>query len=178
MSDISSVRREFIEDFGEGYRSFGLSRLMGHIVGLLLYEEGPLSLDQIVDKLQVSKGPVSQITRRLSESGLIRKVWVPGSRRDHYQAEQEIFSRAFTRQADLFGMNLELSRKYLEMCREMGDEAPDNFRRRIEEMYRFYELMNRHFRAFLDEWDEVRSGLDGAEGEPAVRNGKRRRPAV
>ena len=87
MTPESQIKQQFVQDFGERYQNFGLSKLMGRIVGLLIYEEGPLSLDEIAGQLQCSKGPVSQITRRLNENGLIRKVWVPGSRRDHYAAE-------------------------------------------------------------------------------------------
>ncbi len=162
MSDkTAKMKRDFIEDFGSAYKAFGLSRLMGHIVGLLLFEEGPLSLDEIAEKLHVSKGPVSQITRKLSDNGLIRKVWVPGSRRDHYQAEDEIFGRAFSRQAELFSQNLKLATRYLDRCDRAGGDVPEHFRERAEEMFRFYSLMQKHFEAFLAEWGED-------EGRPAV----------
>jgi len=159
MPSESQKRHDFINDFGEGYRNFGLSRLMGRIVGLLIYEDGPLSLDEIASHLQVSKGPVSQITRRLSEKGLIRKIWVPGSRRDHYEAEDNIFSRAFANHAALFDQNRELAARYLDRIDGEEDITPEHFRWRVHEMHRFYELVSEHMEQFLDEWRVERRRL-------------------
>ncbi|MCP4573977.1 MAG: MarR family transcriptional regulator [bacterium] len=159
MPTDPQIRQEFIQDFGEGYLGFGLPKLMGRIVGLLLLEEEALSLDQIADYLQVSKGPISQITRRLSERGLIRKVWVPGSRRDHYVAEDEIFARAFATHADLLDRNRLLAAKYNGHQDESGGERPNHFARRVHEMQRFYELMGEHLGRFLEQWRHERSTM-------------------
>lgn len=163
------IKQEFIQDFGDRYQNFGLSKLMGRIVGLLIFEEGPLSLDEIAEQLQVSKGPVSQITRRLNENGLLRKVWVPGSRRDYYAAEEEIFLRAFSNHALLLDQNRELAGKYKtgEECPDPG--CPDHFRWRVEEMHRFYELMGEHLKRFMDEWRVERRRMSAAwDGPPSA----------
>jgi len=162
MPPESQTRDDFIQDFGEGYQRFGHSRLMGRIVGLLIHEEGPLSLDEIAEHLRVSKGPVSQITRRLGEHGLIRKVWVPGSRRDHYAAEEQIFARAFASHAKLLGQNRVLAANYLESEDEGETSRPVHFRWRVTEMHRFYELMGEHLGRFLDEWRVERRRLAAA----------------
>ncbi len=153
------IRRDFVEEFGDAYQHFGLPRLMGHIVGLLLYESGPLSLDDITSTLHVSKGPVSQITRRLSESGLIRKVWVPGSRRVHYQAEDEIFGRAFARHAGLLAQNRVLAGRFCQRLDQGEDDVPEHFRRRVQEMHSFYGLMEGHLQGFLEAWRQRRREL-------------------
>jgi len=156
MPDADSMRKAFLEDYGEGYKHFGLPRLMGHVVGLLLYEDGPVSLTDMAELLQVSKGPLSQVTGRLRENGLIRKVWVPGSRRDHYIAEDDIFGLAFRNHARLMRTNLDLAQRHAAALQDAPDDTPATFRRRIEEMRRFYELMAKHHAAFLAEWDRQR----------------------
>ena len=151
-----SVRQEFIQDYGLAYQSFGLPRLMGWIVGLLLQSDDPISLDEITDELQVSKGPVSQIMRRLRERNLVQKVWVPGSRRDYYRAEPDIFGQAFANHAELLGQNLVLARKYAALIASGDEPVPAAFARRTDEMLRFYTLMRKHLTAFLDEWNAAR----------------------
>jgi DNA-binding transcriptional regulator GbsR (MarR family) len=169
MAPDSQIKQEFIQDFGDRYQSFGLSKLMGRIVGLLIFEEGPLSLDEIAEHLQVSKGPVSQITRRLNENGLLRKVWVPGSRRDYYAAEDEIFLRAFATHAHLLGQNQILADKYRTNEDGAGAESSDHFQWRIEEMHRFYELMGEHLQGFMNEWRVERRRMNAAwDGPPAA----------
>lgn len=71
---MQKVQREVVREYGEAYHAFGLNRVMGHIVGLLISSEEPLSLDEICSKLGRSKGPISQIMRRLLERNLVRKV--------------------------------------------------------------------------------------------------------
>ena len=151
-----SLGQEFIQDYGLAYQSFGLPRLMGWIVGLLLQTDEPMSLDEITDELQVSKGPVSQIMRRLREHNLVQKVWVPGSRRDYYRAEPDIFGQAFANHADLLGQNLVLARKYAALIAQSDQPVPEAFARRADEMVLFYTLMRKHLTAFLDEWDAAR----------------------
>ncbi len=164
--DSTRIRTEFILDFGEGYRAFGLSRLMGQIVGLLLCEDQPQSLNVITERLAVSKGPVSQITRRLRDHALLRKVPIAGSRRDHYAAEPDIFGRAYRNHAEKQVKNLELARRYQARLAESSD-ASNTLRRRVAEMAAFYELMLEHQKAFMEAWARRRAALecDAESGE-------------
>ena len=168
------IRDEFVQDYGEAYHQFGLPRLMGHIVAVLLTETELQSLDEITNRLQVSKGPVSQVMRRLRDHGLVEKRWVPGSRRDHYRATPDIFGQAFANHAALLRGNLDLARKYAEAARADSDEVDEHFAARIGEMQRFYELMSGHLDAFLEEWrqewpERWRDQVNGDPDEP--RNG-------
>lgn len=150
--DALQLKQEFIQDYGLGYQTFGLPRLMGKVVGLLLYHGDPLSLNDITEELHVSKGPVSQIMRRLREHNLVRRIWVPGSRRDFYQAEPDIFGQAFANHADLQNQNLALARKYTRLIAEADADLPESFSARMQEMERFYSLMSKHLNNFLTEW--------------------------
>ena len=150
------IKQEFIQDYGLGYQIFGLPKLMGQVVGLLLFTDGPLSLTDITEELQVSKGPVSQIMRRLREHKLVRRIWVPGSRRDYYEAEQDIFGQAFANHINLQNQNLALARKYTATLQQGDAELPASFAERMTEMERFYTLMNKHLMNFLAEWQAVK----------------------
>lgn len=150
---MKNLEQEFIQDFGEAYHRNGLPTLMGRIVGLLLYVESPISLDEVTKRLNVSKGPVSQVMRRLREHHLIQRVWVPGDRKDYYQAEADIFGNAFNNQMTLMHQNLELARKYRSNTQV---DSGSKFYERMQEMNRFYELMEEHFRDFQGAWQEKR----------------------
>src|SRR3989339_2205022 len=102
MLDEERVRKEMIQRFGDAYKAFGLNKLMGHIVALLIYSPEPLSLDEITKQLGRSKGPISQIVRRLRDKKLIRKTWSPeNNRKDYYEVEPEIFENAFRNNLEL-----------------------------------------------------------------------------
>jgi DNA-binding transcriptional regulator GbsR (MarR family) len=152
-----SLKQEFIQDFGEAYHIFGLPKLMGRIVGLMLYVETPISLDEIASQLNVSKGPVSQIIRRLKDHNLIRRIWMPGDRKDYYQPEAEIFGNAFRNHVGLMRRNLELAQKYQSRLKTKGSDENSIFKQRVEDMHQFYQLMLDYFDKFLKDWQEQRS---------------------
>ncbi|OQX95998.1 hypothetical protein B6I21_02525 [candidate division KSB1 bacterium 4572_119] len=152
-----SIKQEFIQDFGEAYQLFGLPKLMGRIVGLMLYVKEPVSLDEITNQLNVSKGPVSQIIRRLRDHNLIKRIWVPGDRKDYYQPEAEIFGNAFRNHVGLMKRNLELAQKYQKELKTNSSTENAEFKERIGEMYQFYKLMLEYFDKFLLDWQQKKS---------------------
>lgn len=82
----SKTRREMIEGSGRIFQLLGLPRSTGQIYGLLYLSPQPLSLDQMVDLLGLSKSSASIGTRHLMTWKAIRQVWVPGERRDYFEA--------------------------------------------------------------------------------------------
>lgn len=65
-----------------------INRVGGQIYALLFLSEEPLSLDDVAERLSVSKSNVSINIRMLEDYSLVRKVWVKGSRKDYYAAER------------------------------------------------------------------------------------------
>jgi DNA-binding transcriptional regulator GbsR (MarR family) len=65
-----------------------VNKVGGQIYALLFLSDEPLSLDEIAEKLEISKGNISINIRMLEETRLVRKVWIKGSRKDYYSAER------------------------------------------------------------------------------------------
>jgi len=154
-----TLKQEFIQDFGEAYHRNGLPTLMGRIVGLLLFVYKPITLDEITEQLNVSKGPVSQVMRRLRDHNIIQRKWIPGDRKDYYQAESDIFGNAFRNQISLTKQNLDLVGKYKAKLKTDNDPELEAFSERIEEMSQFYILMKDHFQRFQTEWIKTKMTL-------------------
>jgi len=154
-----TLKQEFIQDFGEAYHRNGLPTLMGRIVGLLLFVNKPITLDEITEQLNVSKGPVSQVMRRLRDHNIIQRKWIPGDRKDYYQAESDIFGNAFRNQISLTKQNLDLVGKYKAKLKTDNDPELEAFSERIEEMSQFYILMKDHFQRFQTEWIKTKMTL-------------------
>ncbi|MBU6401287.1 MAG: hypothetical protein KGS61_13305 [Verrucomicrobia bacterium] len=74
-----------VETSGRLYQLLGLPRSTGQIYGLLYFSVPPLSLDDLVDQLGISKASASMGVRQLLSWGALRQVWVPGQRRDFYE---------------------------------------------------------------------------------------------
>lgn len=161
MADQPALRQQIIADFAEGYSNFGLNPLMGRIVGLLIISEDPQSLDDIVEKLEMSKGPISQICRRLKERGLIEKVWIPGDRKDYYQAVDDIFGKAYANQINKMQQNIEIAEKYLTQAESMDSSDAQFIRQQMNIMKTFYELMDEYNEKFMEAWKSKHKEITG-----------------
>lgn len=93
-SPVAITLDDAIDTFVEGAGKISsallgmINKVGGQIYALLFLADEPLSLDDIAERLQVSKSNVSVNIRMLEEYNLVRKVWVKGSRRDYYAAER------------------------------------------------------------------------------------------
>lgn len=153
MKQEEKIKKEIIQRFGDAYKAFGLNKLMGHIVALLFYSPDPLSLDEITAQLGRSKGPVSQIVRRLRDKKLIRKAWFPGNnRKDYYEIEPEIFENAFRNNLELIKNNTRIAKSLKNNSFDVDDDDAEILQQRMNEMEHFYVLMEKHYHNFLAEW--------------------------
>ncbi len=93
--DYDYERSQFIQMFGQSFYMAGHKALGGQILALLvLHEDGVITLDEITDRLHVSKGPVSQVVRELCEQGLLQKTWNKGSRRLYFRLTPKAWSQS------------------------------------------------------------------------------------
>ena len=86
-SKLQMAQDGFIEAIGQISSSLGLNRVAGQLYALLFLNPQPLSLNEMVERIGISKGHVSTNIRTLEEWGAAKKVWVKGDRRDFYQAD-------------------------------------------------------------------------------------------
>jgi DNA-binding transcriptional regulator GbsR (MarR family) len=150
----TALIQQLINAYSEAYVKLGHSSLMGKIVALLITSPEPLSLDDISEQLQMSKGPVSQISRKLKDHNLIEKVWIPGERKDFYKAAPDIFGQAFANYASSMRRNMELGERFSALAEELDvqDEQAIHLKNRMDEMKMFYEMMDEYNRSFLKAW--------------------------
>src|SRR5512143_2199301 len=77
---------------------WGFKRNMGRMWAVLYLEDHPLTAAELGDRLGLSTGAVSMLLADLMQWGIVKKAWVVGERREHYEAETSIWkmvSRVF-----------------------------------------------------------------------------------
>ena len=87
---IEDIRNDFIHIVGEKTEKFGFSRIAGQLEGLLLLSNQPMSLDEMAERLEVSKGSVSSNIRLLERFKVVRKVYNKGARKNFYEIRGSI----------------------------------------------------------------------------------------
>ncbi|MEM1095085.1 MAG: hypothetical protein AAGJ10_10815 [Bacteroidota bacterium] len=93
-----SVHDEALERFilfwGEMASAWGINRTMAQIHALLYISEDALDTDTIMERLQISRGNANMNLRSLVSWSLVRKVHQPGSRKDFFYAEKDVWQMA------------------------------------------------------------------------------------
>jgi DNA-binding transcriptional regulator GbsR (MarR family) len=87
---MSDLEKQVVDVFVDGVRVLGLPRSIGEIYGLLFIAPQPLSLDDFVEQLGISKGSASQGLRTLKGLGAVSESSVAGVRRVYYEADVEL----------------------------------------------------------------------------------------
>jgi DNA-binding transcriptional regulator GbsR (MarR family) len=81
----------FILHWGDMGSQWGVNRTVAQIHALLYVSERPLTAEEIAARLGVARSNVSTSIRELMAWNLIRRVPVKGDRRDHFEAECDIW---------------------------------------------------------------------------------------
>lgn len=155
---LTGTQKQFIEEMGNLYATYGLSRLNGMLIGLLLCSEDPLSLDDISTHLNRSKGLISQATRRLNTTGYIKKIEGPESRKDYYIADYDIFINVFHFNMTTVRKNLSIADQFLHLVKNDG-KASARWRENLEVMELFYTNMNEFYEGFDSRWSELKKTI-------------------
>ncbi|HET8540549.1 MAG TPA: MarR family transcriptional regulator, partial [Anaeromyxobacter sp.] len=87
--------REFVEAWGAMGSLWGINRSVARVHALLMASDGPVSLDEIAERLRISKGNASMSLRELRTFGVVRQVEAPGDRRDFYVTEPDVWTLFF-----------------------------------------------------------------------------------
>lgn len=87
---LSVGETEVIAIFVQVTQTLGVPRSLGEIYGLLFATPRPLAFQEIVDRLRLSKGSVSQGLRFLRNVGAIKPVVVAGDRREFFEPVVEL----------------------------------------------------------------------------------------
>jgi DNA-binding transcriptional regulator GbsR (MarR family) len=102
MTEQQALREQYVERMGLLWEGEGLPRIAGRVFGFLTLQAEPCTLDDLATALGVSKGSVSTDARRLESLGLIRRVSLPGDRRDYYAVVPDVPARMLAMKIEQF----------------------------------------------------------------------------
>ncbi|HEX8997505.1 MAG TPA: hypothetical protein VF812_15865 [Ktedonobacterales bacterium] len=127
---LTAKQRDFIESIGVYFEYYGLPRLVGRLLGLLMLTERPLTLDDMAQALLVSRAAVSTNIRLALHNMYAVRVGIPGDRRDYYAFSESVWDRRTKVTEDASRASLAMAE------RGLASLGPDdaNARERLEEM--------------------------------------------
>ena len=91
---LAEAKQQFIQSWGALGSQWGINKTMAQIHALLMISECPLSADEMMETLLISRGNVNTNTRALIDWGIVEKSFIPGERKEFFVAEKDIWKVA------------------------------------------------------------------------------------
>ena len=135
---LNEAREDFITHWGSLGSAWGINRTMAQIHALLLSVPDPLSTDEVMEELQISRGNANTNLRELVGWGLIRSVIRKGERKEYFEAEKDAWKILGAIARERKRREVEPAIEVLDACREKAAQARSNeaeaFARQMEEL--------------------------------------------
>ncbi len=88
---LTEAKQQFISSWGAFGTNWGINRTMAQIHALLLISPDPLTQDDIMEELNISRGNTNMNIRELINWGLVDRVLLTGERKEYFTAEKDIW---------------------------------------------------------------------------------------
>jgi DNA-binding transcriptional regulator GbsR (MarR family) len=140
---------QFIENLARYFESFGIPRIGGRILGLLLVSSEPLSAEAISSILKVSRASVSTNIRFALQIGFAEKVYFPGDRITYYAFPETGLEK--TLEVEIQGVGI--MKRFVEQgLNALSPE--DGARSRLEALADWADFLMQVWQKALIEWQE------------------------
>lgn len=164
------VEDEFVRLWHGMSSLWGISPTMAEIHGLLYLTGQAMSMDDIMERLGISRGNVSMNLGKLLEWGLVRRIHKRRDRRDYYESLSDVWEMFTLVAAQRKRREIDPILNTLRKCREelspevFGPDAarPEVRARacRINDLYSLLSQMDRLAQRFLEAHRGLRAALE------------------
>lgn len=91
VEKLKQARDEFVGQWGALGTQWGINRTMAQIHALLMTAPQPLTTDEVMEELEISRGNAHSNLKELVAWGLLRSVVKKGERREFFEAEKDVW---------------------------------------------------------------------------------------
>jgi DNA-binding transcriptional regulator GbsR (MarR family) len=138
----TEAKEELIQAWGNLGYSWGLNKTMAQIHALLLVSTKPLTTEDIMEELSISRGNANMNVRALLDWGIVSRISVPGERKEFFKSEKDIWALARQVAKERRKRELEPILKVLKEVNEVqtdGSEETKEFKKVVKELRSFAE---------------------------------------
>jgi DNA-binding transcriptional regulator GbsR (MarR family) len=138
----AEAKEELIQAWGNLGYSWGLNKTMAQIHALLMISPKPLSTEDIMEELNISRGNANMNIRALLDWHIIYRLSVPGERKEYFKSEKDIWALARQVAKERRKRELEPILKVLRSVNEVPSDQYDEtkeFKKVVKDLKNFAE---------------------------------------
>lgn len=134
----------FVEAWGEMGRTWGINASVARVHGLLIVTDRPWCIDEMVDRLHISKSNVSTSLKELRSWNVVRRVFVADDRREFYVCEPDAWEMLFNIMRERKKREFDPLVARVAETYEKAKESPDGIAvERLSQMKKMLDTFNR-----------------------------------
>ncbi|MBR9914123.1 MAG: ArsR family transcriptional regulator [Algicola sp.] len=88
--NYDEAKIKFVSTWGSLGSLWGINKAMAQIQALLFVATKPLSMEDIMEELKISRGNTSMNLRQLMDWGIVTKEIIPGERKEYFTTEKDV----------------------------------------------------------------------------------------
>jgi DNA-binding transcriptional regulator GbsR (MarR family) len=157
----------FIRRWGEMGQTWGINRTQAEIHALCYITAVPQCTDDVMERLNISRGNASMSLRALCDWGIIRRLHKRGERREYFESLSDVWEMFSIIAAERKRREMDPVLETIRQCQRMLDEQTlgkaaakqetvQLTRQRLAGMEEFMDVTNRIFQQFVG---NAKSGL-------------------
>lgn len=167
VQQLRQAQDLFIRRWGEMGQTWGINRTMAEIHALLYITAQPLCTDDVMERLNISRGNASMSLRALCDWGIIRRMHKRGERREYFESLSDVWEMFSIIAAERKRREMDPVLETIKQCQQMLDEQNLGkaaarheqvvaTRQRLASMEEFMDVTNKIFQGFIG---NARAGL-------------------
>lgn len=138
-NSFENARNQFIVSWGDMGSKWGVNKTMSRIHALLMISQKPLSTEDVMKELAISRGNANMNLRGLVDWGLARRVAIKGERKEFFQSEPDVWNMFCRIARERKRREIEPVIDTLEACLRIEDKGKEAalFKSKLKELLDF-----------------------------------------
>jgi HTH-type transcriptional regulator, glycine betaine synthesis regulator len=160
QKQLRTAQDLFISRWGEMGQVWGINRTMAEIHALLYIAAEPLCAEEVMERLNISRGNSSMNLRALCDWGIIRRIHRRGERREYFESLSDVWEMFSIIAAERKRREMDPVLETIKQCQKMlhkqtiGDSAARSrsvqlTQKRLGQMEQFVVATNKIFQQFI-----------------------------
>jgi DNA-binding transcriptional regulator GbsR (MarR family) len=141
--EFKEAKNKFVQTWGALGSQWGINKTMAQIHALLMVSSGPVSMEDIMEELQISRGNASMNLRALMDWGIVYKEYKAGERREFFTAEKDLDELAVKISKERSKRELKPALKILKDVSSISANHTDEEKHFVEQTTKLYQFVLR-----------------------------------
>ncbi|MFK7050417.1 hypothetical protein FLACOL_00501 [Flavobacterium columnare] len=139
--EFKEAKNKFVQTWGALGSQWGINKTMAQIHALLMISNEAVSMEDIMEELQISRGNASMNLRALMDWGIVYKEFKAGERREYFTAEKDLDELAVKISRERSKREIKPALKVLKEVSSLQDANTEEEKHFIDQTSKLYDFV-------------------------------------